>query len=96
MTRTLSNRNRQLLAPCLGTLLLIMLLLLVSLDSGFEVEPPPEITVREVRMYSLPPPPPPAPIEQNVSSSPMPSLTRANVEDPVKLDIMELEVVLYI
>ena len=92
MTRTLSNRNRQLLAPCLGTLLLIVLLLLASLDVEYEVEPPPKISMHEVRMYSPPPPPPPPPMEQNAQSSPMPSLTTANVEDPVKLDFMELEV----
>jgi protein TonB len=92
MTRTLSDRSRRMLASCLGTLLLIILLLLVSMEGGFEVERLPEITVREVRMYTPPPPPPPPPMEQNTPSLPMPSLTRANVEDPVELDVMELEV----
>ena len=92
MPQTLSNRSRQLLAPCLGTLLLIVLLLLASLDVEYEVERPPKISMHEVRMYKPPPPPPPPPMEQNASDSPMPSLTRANAEDPIKLDLMPLEV----
>ena len=94
MPQTLSNRSRQLLALCLGTLLLFILLLLASLEVGFEVEPRPKINMHEVRMYKPPPPPPPPPMEQNAQSSPMPSLTRANAEDPIKLDLMPLEVVM--
>jgi outer membrane biosynthesis protein TonB len=92
MLGILSNRNRRVLALCLGTLLLFILLLLVSLEDTFEVERPPKITMHEVRIYSPPPPPPPPPMEQNAQDSPMPSLTRANAEDPVKLDFMALEV----
>jgi protein TonB len=93
MLRTLADRNRRILASCSGTLLLIILLLLVSLDVEYEVEPPPEITVREVRMYSPPPPPPSPPMkQQGTPNSAMPSLHRENFEDPVKLDIMEMEV----
>ena len=93
MLRTLSDRNRKMLASCSGTLLLIILLLLASLDIEYEVETPPKITMREVRMYSPPPPPPPPPMKQEgAPDSPMPSLVRANAEDPVKLDLMELEV----
>jgi hypothetical protein len=88
----LSNRNRRILASCLGTLLLFILLLLASLEGGTEVERPPKIRMHEVRVYKPPPPPPPPPMEQNSQDSPMPSLTRANDEDPVKLDFMPLEV----
>jgi protein TonB len=91
MLGTLSNRNRRLLAPCLGTLLLIVLLLLASLDVEYEVEPRPKISLHEVRMYSPPPPPPPPPMEQNAQSSPMPSLALGNVEDPVDMGGMGLD-----
>lgn len=91
MILPLSNRNRQMLASILGASLLLMLLVLASLDVEYKVEPPPKITMREVRMYT-PPPPPPPPMEQNAPGSAMPSLTRAYAEDPVRLDFMELEV----
>ncbi len=93
MTLTMSDRNRRILASCLGMLLLIMLLLLASLNSSIEVEHRPEISMREVKVYSPPPDTPPSPMkQQGAPGSPMPSLVIANVEDPVKLDIMDLEV----
>jgi hypothetical protein len=92
MLGSLSNRSRRMLASCLGTLLLCVLLLVASLETGFEVERPPKIRMHEVRIYKPPPPPPSPPMEQNAQDSPMPSLTRANAEDPVKLDFMALEV----
>jgi outer membrane biosynthesis protein TonB len=92
MTRILSNRSRRILASCLGTLLLFILLLLASMEGGSEVERPPKIHMHDVQMYKPPPPPPPPPMEQNSQDSPMPSLTKAYAEDPVKLDFMELEV----
>ncbi|MBN1832196.1 MAG: energy transducer TonB [Deltaproteobacteria bacterium] len=92
MLGILSNRNRRILASCLGTLLLFILLLLASLEGKFEVERPTKIRMHEVRIYKPPPPPPPPPVEQNTTDSPMPSLTKGNAEDPVKLDVMALEV----
>ncbi len=91
MLGTLSNRNRQLLAPCLGTLLLIVLLLLASLDVEYKVERPPKTSMHEVRMYTPPPPPPPPPMEQNAQDSSMPSLALGNVEDPVDTGGMGLD-----
>ncbi len=92
MLRTLSDKNRKILASCSGTLLLIILLLLASLDIEYEVETPPKIIMHEVQMYSLPPPPPTPIKQEGAPDSPMPSLFIANAEDPAKLDIMELEV----
>ncbi len=92
MVRTLSDRSRRIVATCLGTLLLAMLLLLVSLNSKFEAEPPPKIATHEVRSYKPPPPPPPPPKkQQGGSNSPRPSLARARVETPVELEVMDLE-----
>ena len=87
-----SNRSRRMLASCLGTLLLCLLLLLASMEVGFEIKRPPKIRMHEVRIYKPPPPPPPPPMEQNKTDSAMPSLTKANAEDPVKLDFLALEV----
>jgi len=94
MQRRMSNRLRQILASCLGALLLFMLLLLASLNRNTKIEPPPKIILHEVRMYQPPPQPPPPPVkQQGPRDSPTPSLTgAANAEDPVKLDIMDLEV----
>jgi len=92
MTRILSNRSRRILASCSGISLLFILLLLASLEGGTEVERPPKIHMHDVQMYKPPPPPPPPPMEQNTQRSPMPSMTKAYAEDPVKLDIMPLEV----
>ena len=92
MTRILSNRSRRILASCSGISLLFILLLLASLEGGSEVDKPPKIQMHEVRMYKPPPPPPPPPMEQNTQRSPVPSMTKAYAEDPVKLDIMPLEV----
>ena len=91
MLGILSNRNRRLLAFCSGTLLLFILLLLVSLEDTFEVERTPRITMHEVRIYSPPPPPPPPPMEQNAPDSSMPSLALGNVEDPVDMGGMGLD-----
>jgi len=93
MSGPMSYRLRKTLASFLGTLLLIMLLLLASFNRRTGVEPPPKITLHEVRMYAPPPKPPPPPVkQQGTRGAPTPSLTRANAEDSVKLDIMDLEV----
>ena len=92
MRLALSDRNRRLLAPCLGMLLLVMLLLLVSLNSVFVAEPPEKIITHEARSYTPPPPPPPPPKKQQGSSgSPKPSLARARIETPVELEVMDLK-----
>ena len=93
MARTLSDSNRRILASCLGMLLLVMLLLLASLHSSFDVEPPPKITIHKVRMYSQPPSPPAPPMKKQGSpGSPMPSLVKGNTKTPVKLAVMDPDV----
>jgi hypothetical protein len=70
-----------------------MLLLLASLNSSFNVEPPPKITMHKVLVYSKPPGPPPPPMKKQGSpGSPMPSLIRANIKNPVELAVMDLDV----
>lgn len=98
MSRTMSYGMRKILSPCLGTLLLIMLLLLASLNSGVEVKPLTKITIHKVRIFSPPPKPPPAPERQQGSpgapgapGAPGPSLARAKTENPVKLTLMNLK-----
>ena len=90
MLGNLSDGSRRILAPLLGTFLLMMLLLLASLTSEIMVEKSPEIVTREVRSLPLPPPPPPPMKQPGTSNSPRPSLARARVETPVELEVMDL------
>ena len=93
MIRPLSSRNRRILAPFLGTLLLFMLLMLASFNSGVEFEPPHEITLHEIQLYSEPPDPPPAPMkQQGEPGSPLPSLELAKVENHVDLGVLNIDV----
>ena len=93
MTLVLSDANRRILASCLGILLLIILLLLASFNSGVEFERPPEITLHEVKLYSEPPEPPPAPMKkQGDPGSPLPSLAVTKVKEAVELEVMNLDV----
>jgi hypothetical protein len=88
----LSHKYRQLLAPALGALLLVLLLLLVSFDGRFEAGPPERLALREVEIYTPPPPPPPPPVEQSDSSSAIPSLALASNDNNIELELMDLDV----
>lgn len=67
--------------------------MVASFNSGTDFEAPPRITLHKVQMYSEPPKPPPPPMKkQGDPGSPLPSLVLANVEKPVKLEVMNLEV----
>ena len=93
MAWALSDSNRRILASCLGMVLLIVLLVLASLNSSFNDEPPPKITMHKVRIYSQPPGPPTPPMKKQGSpGSPMPSLVRANIKTPVELTVMDPDV----
>lgn len=91
MMGRLSNGSRRILASFLGALLLMMLLVLVSLNSEFRGRPPRKIVTQEVHSYLPPPSPPPPAKQQGSPNSPRPSLARARVENPVELEIMDLD-----
>ncbi len=85
--------RRHLLSTFLGTGLLALLLLLVSLDGLFVPDPPETVALRDVQIYVPPPPPPPPPADardpSEVAGEP---LAIQNLDTPVVLDLMDLDV----
>jgi hypothetical protein len=85
-------RQRRWVSAALAVGLVLALLLLVSLDDRYDVEPPELVDIREVEIYQPPPPPPPPPVAETESSALGPQLALLNVANPVSLEIMELDV----
>lgn len=93
----MTARRPRWLSALLGTGLLAGLLAIVSFDHRYRPEPPPEtIPLTEVRLYEPPPPPPPVPPDQRDSARAGPALALAQIETPVALEIMDLDVELAI
>lgn len=83
---------RQLLAVLLATILLALLLVLASLDSLFQPEPPPRVLLREVNLYTPPPPPPPPTTATDSSRMAGPVLLQNNQTVALDLQLMDLNV----
>lgn len=83
---------RQLLAVLLATTLLALLLVLASLDSLFQPEPPPRVLLREVNLYTPPPPPPPPTTASDSSRMAGPVLLQNNQTVALNLQLMDLDV----
>lgn len=87
----MTAQRRQILSAVLGTGLLFLLLLLVSLDDLFQPEPPATVQLTQVQIYVEPPPPPPAQ-EQKSSSSSSPQMMLSMQENQVALQAMDINV----
>src|SRR5690606_27503572 len=83
---------RQLLAVLLAATLLALLLVLASLDSLFQPEPPPRVLLREVNLYTPPPPPPPPTTASDSSRMAGPVLLQNNQTVALNLQLMDLDV----
>jgi len=86
-------QRRHLVSTLLGTGLLLLLLLLVSLDDLYSPEPPEMVALRDVQMYEPPPPPPPPPLEaRDRGGDAGRPLAVASRETQIELQIMALDV----
>jgi hypothetical protein len=89
----MSPGRRRWISAGLGIGLVVALLLIISLDDRYDVEPPDAaLAIRDVQMYNPPPPPPPPPVAQTESSATGPQLSLLNVNNRISLDVMELDV----
>jgi len=92
---TLGHR-RQLLATILGTLLVLLLLFLATLDNRFQAVPPQRFDLQEVQLYQPPPPPPPPPTtSRDPSQMAGPSLEIFQPQVELELQVMDLAIELH-
>ncbi len=83
---------RRWIAAGLGSGLLVLLLVIVSLGDLYRGEPPERLVRTELEIFEPPPPPPPPPIDQRGSRSAGPALLLARVDSPIVLEVMDLDV----
>lgn len=83
---------RRAVSSVLGVGLLLLLLVVVSLDDLYRVEPPETVRLTEVRIYESPPPPPPPSADQRDARSLDPALTLVQSDNPLVLETMDLDV----